>query len=97
MIFGILYNNLLIIQFTRWVFKNKLDESGQVIKNKARLLTQRYNQEEGINFDEIYAPIARLRSIHILLAYTYFMDFKLYQMDVKSAFLNGLIKEIVYV
>ena len=82
---------------TRWVFKNKLDESGQVIKNKARLVAQGYNQEECIDFDETYAPVARLESIRILLAFACFMNFKLYQMDVKCAFLNGFIKEIVYV
>ena len=52
---------------TRWIFKNKLDESGQVIKNKAKLVAQGYNQEEGIDFDETYAPVARLESIRILL------------------------------
>ena len=82
---------------TKWVLKNKLDESGQVVNNKERLVEQEYNKKEGIDFDETYAPVARLESIHILLAYAYFMDFKLYQMDVKSAFLNGFIKKTVYV
>ena len=59
----------------RWVFKNKLDESGQVIKNKARLVAQGYNQEKGIDFDETYTPAVRLESIRILLAYAYFMNF----------------------
>ena len=71
---------------TKWVFKNKLDEFGQVIKNKAILVAQGYNQEECINFDETYAPIARLKSNHILLAYVCFMNFKLYQIDLKSTF-----------
>ncbi|GJU52122.1 retrovirus-related pol polyprotein from transposon TNT 1-94 [Tanacetum coccineum] len=65
--------------------------------NKARLVAQGYNQQEGIDFDETYAPVARLESIRILLAYACAHDFKLYQMDVKSAFLNGFINEEVYV
>ncbi|GKE81334.1 retrovirus-related pol polyprotein from transposon TNT 1-94 [Tanacetum coccineum] len=82
---------------TKWVFKNKLDENGVVFRNKARLVAQRYNQQEGIDFDETYAPVARLKSIRILLAYAYENDFKLFQMDVKSAFLNTFINEEVYV
>ena len=74
---------------TKWVFKNKLDENGVVSRNKARLVAQGYNQQEGIDFDETYAPVARLESIRILLAYACAHDFKLFQMDVKSAFLNG--------
>ena len=74
-----------------------MDENGNVVRNKARLVAQGYSQEEGINYDETYAPVARLKSIRLLLAYVCFMDFKLYQMDVKSAFLNGFIKEEVYV
>ncbi|GKA39355.1 retrovirus-related pol polyprotein from transposon TNT 1-94 [Tanacetum coccineum] len=82
---------------TKWVFKNKLDENGIVSRNKARLVAQGYNQHEGIDFDETYAPVARLESIRILLAYACAHDFKLFQMDVKSAFLNGFINEEVYV
>ena len=82
---------------TKWVFRNKLDEGGIIIRNKARLVAKGYNQEEGINFDETYAPVARLEAIRLLLAYACTMDFKLYQMDVKSAFLNGYIQEEVYV
>ncbi|GKA96345.1 copia protein [Tanacetum coccineum] len=82
---------------TKWVFKNKLDENDVVSRNKARLVAQGYNQQEGIYFDETYAPVARLESIRILLAYACAHDFKLYQMDVKSAFLNGFINEEVYV
>ena len=74
---------------TKWVYRNKMDESGIVIQNKARLVAQGYNQEEGIDFDETYSPVARLEAIRILLAYATHEDFKLYQMDVKSAFLNG--------
>ncbi|GJT06392.1 retrovirus-related pol polyprotein from transposon TNT 1-94 [Tanacetum coccineum] len=82
---------------TKWVFRNKLDENGIVSRNKARLVAQGYNQQEGIDYDETYAPVARLESIRILLSYAYALDFKLFQMDVKSAFLNGFINEEVYV
>nr|GEU28933.1 copia protein [Tanacetum cinerariifolium] len=82
---------------TKWVYRNKLDENGVVIRNKARLVAQGYNQQEGIDYDETYAPIARLESIRILLAYACALDFKLYQMDVKSTPLNGFINEEVYV
>ncbi|GJW61231.1 retrovirus-related pol polyprotein from transposon TNT 1-94 [Tanacetum coccineum] len=88
--------NMIIIR-TKWVFRNKLDENGIVSRNKARLVAQGYNQQEGIDYDETYAPVARLESIRILLAYACALDFKLFQMDVKSAFLNGFINEEVYV
>ncbi|GJY94256.1 retrovirus-related pol polyprotein from transposon TNT 1-94 [Tanacetum coccineum] len=81
---------------TKWVYRNKLDENGVVTRNKARLIAQGYNQQEGIDYDKTYAPVARLESIRILLAYACALDFKLYQMDVKSAFLNGFINEEVY-
>jgi hypothetical protein len=82
---------------TQWVFRNKQDEHGVVIRNKARLVAKGYSQVEGLDFGETYAPVARLESIRILLAYDTYHGFKLYQMDVKSAFLNGPIKEEVYV
>jgi hypothetical protein len=82
---------------TKWVFCNKQDEHGVVTRNKARIVAKGYSQVEGFDFDETYAPIARLESIRILLAYATYHGFKLYQMDVKSAFLNGPIKEEVYV
>ncbi|KAH9791901.1 hypothetical protein KPL71_003915 [Citrus sinensis] len=82
---------------TKWVFRNKMDESGVVVRNKARLVAQGYNQEEGIDFDEIFAPVARLESVRMLLAFACHKDFILFQMDVKSAFLNGYIMEEVYV
>src|SRR5262249_35187840 len=82
---------------TKWVFKNKMDESGKVVRNKARLVAKGYSQEEGIDYDETYAPVARLEAIRLMLAYACFKDFKVYQMDVKSAFLNGFIKEEVFV
>jgi hypothetical protein len=82
---------------TKWVFRNKQDEHGVVTRNKARLVAKGYSQVEGLDFDETYAPVATLESIHILLAYGTYHGFKLYQMNVKSAFLNGPIKEEVYV
>ncbi|GJR84463.1 retrovirus-related pol polyprotein from transposon TNT 1-94 [Tanacetum coccineum] len=81
---------------TKWVFRNKLDENGVVSRNKARLVAQGHNQQEGIDYDETYAPLARLESIRILIAYACALDFKLFQMDVKNAFLNGFINEEVY-
>nr|GEX56066.1 copia protein [Tanacetum cinerariifolium] len=86
----------MTIRGTKWVFRNKLDENGIVSRNKARLVAQGYNQQEDIDYDETYAPVARLESIRILLAYTCALDFKLFQMDVKSAFINGFIHEKVY-
>ena len=76
---------------TKWIFKNKSDEHGTIIRNKSRLVAQGYTQEEGIDFDETFALIARLESIRILLAITNHLNFKFYQMDVKSAFLNGIL------
>ncbi|GJU42573.1 retrovirus-related pol polyprotein from transposon TNT 1-94 [Tanacetum coccineum] len=81
----------------KWVFRNKKDEHGITTKNKARLVAQGYSQEEGINYDETFAPVARMKSIRIFLAFATYMNFKVYQMDVKSAFLNGKLKEEVYV
>ena len=63
---------------TRWVFRNKLDESGKVIKNKATLVAQRYNQQEGIDYNETFAPIARIEAIRILLAFAAYKGFVLY-------------------
>jgi hypothetical protein len=82
---------------TKWVFWNKQDEHGVVTRNKAQLVAKGYSQGEGLDFNETNAPIARLESIRSLLAYATYHGFKLYQMDVKSAFLNGPIKEEVYV
>jgi hypothetical protein len=82
---------------TKWVFRNKQNEHGVVIRNKARFVAKGYSQVEHLDFDETYTPVARLESIRILLAYATYHGFKLYQMDVKSAFLNVPIKEVVYV
>ncbi|KAL8098141.1 hypothetical protein AgCh_031060 [Apium graveolens] len=82
---------------TRWVLRNKLGDDGVVTRNKARLVAKGYSQAEGIDYDETYAPVARLEAIRIFLAFAAFSNFKVYQMDVKSAFLNGTLDEEVYV
>jgi hypothetical protein len=79
------------------VFRNKHNEDGLVVRNKTRLVAQGYTQIEGLDFGETFAPVARLEAIWILLAYACAHNIKLYQMDVKSAFLNGKISELVYV
>ncbi|GJT71603.1 putative ribonuclease H-like domain-containing protein [Tanacetum coccineum] len=78
------------------VFRNKKDEKGIVVKNKARLVAQGHTQEEGIDYDEVFAPVARIEAIRLFLAYASFKDFIFYQMDVKSAFLYGKTEEEVY-
>lgn len=82
---------------TKWIFKNKIDEEGVVVRNKARLVAQGYSQVEGVDFDETFAPVARLESIRLFLRMACILNFKVYQMDVKSAFLNGILQEEVYV
>nr|GEV82352.1 hypothetical protein [Tanacetum cinerariifolium] len=82
---------------TKWVYRNKKDEKGIVIRNKVRLVTQGHTQEEGIDYEEVFSPVARIKAIRLFLAYASFMGFLVYQMDVKSAFLYGTIKEKVYV
>ena len=75
---------------TKWIFRNKLDESSNVIRNKARLVAWSYTQIESIYFEETFAPVTRLEAIRMTLVFASFKDFKLFQMDVKRAFLNGL-------
>nr|GEX37796.1 retrovirus-related Pol polyprotein from transposon TNT 1-94 [Tanacetum cinerariifolium] len=82
---------------TKWVYRNKKDERGVVVRNKARLVAQGHIQEEGINYDEVFAPVARIEAIRIFLDFASYMRFIFYQMDVKSAFLYGKIDEEVYV
>ncbi|KAJ9542054.1 hypothetical protein OSB04_028560 [Centaurea solstitialis] len=82
---------------TKWIFRNKTDERGIVIKNKARLVAQGYTQEEGIDYDDVFAPVARIEAIRLFLAFASYKGFKVYKMDVKSAFLYGTIDEEVYV
>nr|GFC72335.1 copia protein [Tanacetum cinerariifolium] len=81
---------------TKWILKNKKDERGIVVKNKARLVAQGYTQEEMIDYNEVFAPVARIEAIRLFLAYAS-LGFTVYQMDVKSDFLYGTIDEEVYV
>ncbi|GJY31474.1 putative ribonuclease H-like domain-containing protein, partial [Tanacetum coccineum] len=82
---------------TKWILKNKRDARGIVVRNKARLVAHGYRQEEGIDYDEVFAPVARIEAIRLFLAFASYMGFMVYQMDVKSAFLYGEIDEEVYV
>ena len=79
---------------TKWIFKNKTNEDGEAVRNKSRLVAQGYTQAEGTDFDESFALVARLESIRILLSIACIMNSKLYQTDMKSAFLNGLLQEV---
>ncbi|GJW21199.1 putative ribonuclease H-like domain-containing protein [Tanacetum coccineum] len=82
---------------TKWVYRNKKDERGIVVRNKCRLVAQGYKQEEGIDYDEVFATVARIEAIMLFFAFASFMNFLVYQMDVKSVFLYGTIEEEVYV
>nr|GEV89362.1 retrovirus-related Pol polyprotein from transposon TNT 1-94 [Tanacetum cinerariifolium] len=81
----------------KWIYKVKLDEQGGILKNKAQLVARGYRQEEGIDFEESFAPVARIEAIRIFIAYAAHMNIVVYQMDVKTAFLNGNLREEVYV
>ncbi|GJS14577.1 retrovirus-related pol polyprotein from transposon TNT 1-94 [Tanacetum coccineum] len=81
----------------KWLWKNNKDEDQTVIRNKARLVAKGYAQEEGIDFEESFVPVARLEAVRIFVAHTTHKSFPIYQMDVKTTFLNGLLKEEVYV
>nr|GFD20619.1 retrovirus-related Pol polyprotein from transposon TNT 1-94 [Tanacetum cinerariifolium] len=81
----------------KWIYKVNLDEPGGILKNKARLVARGYRQEERIDFEESFAPVARLEAIQIFLAYAAHKNMVVYQMDVKTAFLNGNLREEVYV
>ena len=82
---------------TKWIVKNKTDKDGEITRNKSWLVAQGYTQVEGVDFDESFIPMARLESIRILMSIACTMNFKLYQMDVKCAFLNGYLNEEVLV
>nr|GFB82306.1 retrovirus-related Pol polyprotein from transposon TNT 1-94 [Tanacetum cinerariifolium] len=82
---------------TKWVYRNRKDERGIVVRNKARLVAQGHIQEEGIDYDEVFAHVARIEAIRIFLSFASFMGFIVYQMDVKSVFLYGTIEDEVYV
>ncbi|GKF47715.1 retrovirus-related pol polyprotein from transposon TNT 1-94, partial [Tanacetum coccineum] len=81
----------------KWIYKVKIDEYGDVLKNKARLVAKGYRQEEGINFEESFTPVARIKAIRIFIANAASKNMIIYQMDVKTTFLNGDLKEEVYV
>jgi hypothetical protein len=81
----------------KWVFKQKKDESGAVIKNKARLIAKGYVQQDGVDFDEIFAPVARMESVRLVLALAADEGWEVHHMDVKTTFLNGELAEEVYV
>ena len=82
---------------TKWIFKNKIDEDREIIQNKSRLVAQGYTQVKRVDFDESFTPAARLESIRILMSIACTMNFKLYQMYIKCAFLNGYLNEEVFV
>jgi hypothetical protein len=82
---------------TKWVWKNKEGEKGELVRNRSMLVSQGFSQKEGIDYEETFSPVARLEAIRILLAISMAKGFKLHQMDVKSAFLNGVLEEEVYV
>ena len=82
---------------TKWILKNKMDENGVIMRNMERLVAQGFNQIKGVEFDETFVPVAKLKSIWILLAMACVWKFKLFQIDVKSVFLNGILNEEVYV
>jgi hypothetical protein len=82
---------------TKWVYRNKLNEDGQIVRNKAILVCKGYAQVEGVDFEETFSPVARIEAIRMFLAFACYKKFKVYQMDVKSTFLNGDLEEEVYV
>nr|GFB26645.1 copia protein [Tanacetum cinerariifolium] len=82
---------------TKWIFKNKKDESSLVIQNKERLVAVGYSQQEGIDYDKTFAPVSQIEAIRLFLAYAAHKYFTVFQMDVKTSFLNGILKEEMYV
>ena len=82
---------------TKWIFRNKTNKEGNIIHNKVRLVAQGYSQMERVDYDETFSAVAHMESIRILLALTCHLEFKFYQMDIKTVFLNGFLKEDVYV
>nr|GEU78895.1 hypothetical protein [Tanacetum cinerariifolium] len=90
-------SSFTVVAGSKWVFRNKKDKHGITIKNKVRLVAQGYSQEEEIDYDETFTPVARMEAIKIFLTFATYMNFTVFQMDVKSAFLNGKLKEEIYV
>ncbi|GJX82507.1 putative ribonuclease H-like domain-containing protein [Tanacetum coccineum] len=97
LVVGILLKVRGLLGLRGMYIRNQKDERGIVVRNKARLVAQGYTQEEGIDYDEVFAPIVRIEAIKLFFAYASFMGLIVYQMDVKSAFLYGTIEEKVYV
>jgi hypothetical protein len=89
-------NNKNVIR-TKWISRNKLNEYGQVIRNKSRLVCKVYAQIEGIDFEETFSPVSRIEAIRFLLSYACSKNVKVYQMDANSSFLNGELEEEVYI
>jgi hypothetical protein len=89
-------NNKNVID-TKWGFRNKLNEDGKVTRNTDRLVCKGYAQIEGIDFEETFGPVARMEAICLILAYACSKNVKVYQMDIKSSFLNGELEEELYV
>ena len=82
---------------TKSVFRNKLDENGEITRNKSRLVCKGYAQEEGLDYGEIFSPVARMEGVRTLLAYVSYKGFKVYQMDLISSYLKGILEEEVYI
>ena len=82
---------------TKWVFRNKMNEQGEIVRNKAKLVCKGYSQQEGIDYEETFAPVARIEAVRTFLAYATNKNFKVYYMDVNSTFLNGELKQEVYI
>ena len=82
---------------TNWVFRKKIDENGEITRNKERLVCKGYAQEEGLDYGKTFAAVAKMERVRTLLAYLAYKGFKVYQMDVKSTFLNGILEEEVYI
>nr|GEZ57753.1 retrovirus-related Pol polyprotein from transposon TNT 1-94 [Tanacetum cinerariifolium]GFA64384.1 retrovirus-related Pol polyprotein from transposon TNT 1-94 [Tanacetum cinerariifolium] len=91
------YILVIVDDYSRYTWKNKTDAENMVIRNKSCLVAKGYRQEEGIDFEESFAPVARLKAVRIFVAYAAHKNFPIYQMDVKTAFMNGLLKEEVFV
>lgn len=81
---------------TKWVYQNKMNEEGKIVRHKARLMCKGYSQVKGINLEEIFAPMARLEAIRMFLAFSTYKGYKFYQMDIKSSFLNGNLEDKLY-
>jgi len=82
---------------TKWIYRNKLNKDGHIVKNKARMVCKGYDQVEGMEFEEIFAPVSWIEAVNIFLSFSCYRKFKVYYMDINSSFLNGDLEEEVYV